>query len=95
MKLNITKPLIIFDLETTGLDIAKDSIIQISYIKVSPDGQEERKNYFVNPGKPIPQEVQELTHITNEMVKDAPSFKQLAATANSIADCESFPLKRL
>ena len=68
MKLNLTKPLVIFDLETTGLDIAKDSIIQISYIKVSPNGNEERKNIFVNPGKPIPYEVTELTHITNDMV---------------------------
>lgn len=80
MRPKLTKPLIIFDLETTGLDIAKDGIIQISYIKVMPDGTEERKNLFVNPGKPIPQEVTELTHITNDMVKDAPTFKQLAPT---------------
>ena len=80
MKLNLTKPLVIFDLETTGLDIAKDRIIQISYIKVSPDGKEERKNYFVNPERAIPQEVQELTHITDEMVKGAPTFKALCPT---------------
>ena len=80
MKLNLTKPLIIFDLETTGLDISRDSIIQISYIKVSPDGSEQRRNYFVNPGRPIPAEVTELTHITNEMVADAPTFKELATT---------------
>lgn len=78
MKLNLTKPMVIFDLETTGLDISKDSIIQISYIKVTPDGKEDRQNYFVNPGKPIPPIVQELTHITDDMVKDAPSFKELA-----------------
>lgn len=89
MRLNITKPLIIFDLETTGLDIAKDNIIQISYIKVYPDGKEERKNYFINPGKPIPQEVKELTHITDEMVKDAPSFKQLSTTlAEDMKGCD-------
>ena len=80
MKLNLTKPLVIFDLETTGLDIAKDRIIQISYIKVSPDGTEERKNYFINPERSIPQEVQELTHITDDMVKDAPTFKNLSTT---------------
>lgn len=80
MKLNIDKPLIVFDLETTGLDIAKDSIIQISYIKVYPDGKEERGNHFVNPEKPIPVEVSELTHITDDMVKDAPTFRELADT---------------
>lgn len=63
MKLNLKKPLIVFDLETTGLDLVKDRIIQMSYIKVSPDGTEDRKNMFFNPGKPIPQEVVELTGI--------------------------------
>ena len=80
MKLNLTKPLVIFDLETTGLDIVRDRIIQISYIKVCPDGKEERKNIFVNPEKAIPVEVEKLTGITNEDVKDAPSFKSIAKT---------------
>jgi DNA polymerase-3 subunit epsilon len=89
MKLNLTKPLIIFDLETTGLDISKDGIIQISYIKVGIDGSEERKNYFVNPGRPIPPEITELTHITNDMVADAPTFKQLASTlAQAFRGCD-------
>ena len=89
MKLNLTKPLVIFDLESTGLDLAKDNIIQLSYIKVYPDGKEERKNYFINPGKPIPAEVTELTHITDEMVKDAPSFKEIANTlANDFIGCD-------
>ncbi|WP_302351946.1 3'-5' exonuclease [Leyella stercorea] len=78
MKLNLTRPLIVFDLETTGLDFIRDRIIQISYIKVSPDGTEERENLFVNPEKPIPHEVVELTGITNDDVKDAPTFKTLA-----------------
>ena len=78
MKLNLKKPLVVFDLETTGLDIVKDRIIQISYIKVSPDGTEERKNLFVNPERTIPEEVVQITGITNEQVKDAPTFKQLA-----------------
>jgi len=78
MKLNLTKPLVVFDLETTGLDIVKDRIIQISYIKIAVDGTEERNNYFINPGRPIPSIVQELTHITDEMVKDAPTFKEMA-----------------
>ena len=74
MKLNLTKPLIVFDLETTGLDMIKDRIIQISYIKVMPDGTEDRKNLFVNPCKEIPAEVVALTGISNEDVKDAPTF---------------------
>ncbi len=78
MKLNLTRPLIVFDLETTGLDFIRDRIIQISYIKVLPDGTEERENLFVNPEKPIPHEVVELTGITNDDVKDAPTFKALA-----------------
>ena len=79
MKLNLTKPLIVFDLETTGLDLVKDRVIQISYIKANPDGTEKRQNLFVNPGKPIPQEITELTGISNDDVKGQPTFKELAA----------------
>ena len=85
MKLNLTRPLIVFDLETTGLDFIRDRIIQISYIKVSPDGREERENIFVNPEKPIPHEVVELTGITDDDVKDAPTFKTIAPQL-----CEKF-----
>ncbi len=79
MKLNLTKPLVVFDLETTGLDLVKDRIIQISYIKVMPNGDEVRKNLLVNPTIPIPAEVEKLTGISNDDVKDQPSFKELAA----------------
>lgn len=79
MKLNLTKPLVIFDLETTGLDIVKARIIQLSYIKVHPDGREERGDMLLNPEMPIPQFVTELTGISNEDVKDKPTFKQVAA----------------
>lgn len=79
MKLNLTKPLVVFDLETTGLDLVKDRIIQISYIKVHPDGREERHNYFINPGMAIPYEVAQLTGITDADVKDAPTFKEMAS----------------
>lgn len=89
MRLNIQKPLVIFDLETTGLDLVKDRIIQISYIKVLPNGQEERGNELINPEKPIPQEVEQLTGITNEDVKDKPTFKQLSHTlADKFAGCD-------
>lgn len=79
MKLNLQKPLVIFDLETTGLDLVKDRIIQISYIKVFPDGHEVRGDEIVNPEKLIPEEVAQLTGITNDDVKGKPTFKQLAA----------------
>lgn len=89
MKLNLTKPLVIFDLETTGLDLVKDRIIQISYIKVSPDGTEARKNIFVNPEKEIPLEVVELTGITNEDLVGCPTFKEIGqALANTFAGCD-------
>lgn len=84
MKLNLQKPLVIFDLETTGLDIVKDRIIQISYIKVFPDGREERENYLVNPEKPIPDVVVQLTGISNEDVQGQPTFKEIAQTINKI-----------
>lgn len=80
MKLNLKKPLIVFDLETTGLDLVKDKIIQISYIKVHPDGKEERENIFVNPERPIPAEVAALTGITDEQVATAPTFKELSSS---------------
>lgn len=78
MSLTLNRPLIVFDLETTGLDVATARIIQIAYIKVSPDGEEKHVNHLVNPACPIPQEVQALTHITDDMVKDKPQFKALA-----------------
>jgi DNA polymerase-3 subunit epsilon len=78
VKLNLQKPLVIFDLETTGLDLVKDRVIQISYIKVFPDGREERGNHLINPEKMIPQLVEDLTGIKNEDVKDKPTFKQMA-----------------
>lgn len=92
MRLNLTKPLVVFDLEATGLDLVNDRIIQISYVKVSPgdkEGEEERKSIFVNPGKPIPAFVQQLTGITDDMVKDAPTFKQRAKQlADSFIGCD-------
>lgn len=89
MKLNLKRPIVFFDLETTGLSISKDRIIQISYIKVMPDGTERRNDYMVNPGMVIPQVVVDLTGITNEMVQDKPTFAQLApALYEEFKDCD-------
>lgn len=79
MKLNLTKPLVVFDLETTGLDLVNDRVIQLSYIKVYPDGKEERVNMLLNPEKPIPAFVTQLTGISDADVAEAKTFKQVAA----------------
>ena len=89
MKLNLTKPLIIFDLETTGLDLVKDRIIQISYIKVYPDGREERADHLINPECHIMPLITQLTGISDADVKDKPTFKMLAkALSNAFAGCD-------
>ena len=75
---HLTKPLIIFDLETTGLDLVKSRIIQIAFVKVFPDGSEQCCDYYVNPECPIPPEVSALTGITDAMVSQRPTFKALA-----------------
>ena len=89
MKLNLNKPLVVFDLETTGLDLVKDRIIQISYIKVTPDGKEERGDHLINPECEILPIITQLTGISNEDVKDKPTFKQLAKTlAEKFMGCD-------
>ena len=89
MKLNLKKPLVVFDLETTGLDIVNDRIIQLSFIKVYPDGKEERGDHLINPGRHIPEMITELTGIDDEKVKDAPSFKQISTTlAETFKGCD-------
>ena len=89
MKLDLNKPLVVFDLETTGLEIVNDRIIQLSFIKVYPDGKEERGDHLINPGKHIPEMITELTGIDDEKVKDAPSFKQISTTlAETFKGCD-------
>ena len=78
MQLNLTKPICFFDLETTGINISKDRIVEISILKVFPDGKEERKTWLVNPEMEIPKEVIAIHGITNEKVANAPTFKDLA-----------------
>ena len=82
MRLNLQKPLVIFDLETTGLDMVNDRVIQLSYIKVYPDGKEIRGDMLINPEKHIPELVEQLTGIKDADVADKPTFKQVAAKLN-------------
>lgn len=89
MKLNLKKPVVFFDIESTGLNIITDRIIQIAYIKVMPNGEEISKNYLFNPEMPIPDESTAIHHITNEMVADKPTFKEMAKTiANDFKGCD-------
>lgn len=89
MKLNLTKPLVVFDLETTGLDIITDRIIQLSYIKVTPDGTEVRGNHLINPERAIPAFVTDLTGINDETVANQPTFKEMAPKlAESFKGCD-------
>jgi DNA polymerase-3 subunit epsilon len=78
MELNLKNPLLFFDLETTGLDISRDRIVEIAAVKVFPDGHVEEKRRLINPTIPIPKEAQDVHHISDEDVKDQPTFKQVA-----------------
>ena len=84
MKLNLKRPIIFFDLETTGLDIAKDRIVELCYIRVEPNGNEEARSMRINPQMHIPEAASSVHGITDDDVKDCPTFAdvapQLAAT---------------
>ncbi len=78
MQLNLTKPLVFFDLETTGINVSKDRIVEISVLKVMPDGTEHKKTWLINPTIPIPEKVSKIHGIYDKDVKDKPTFKDLA-----------------
>ncbi len=78
MKLNLKKPLAFFDLESTGIDVSKDRIVEIAILKVNPNQSTETKTMRLNPTIPIPKEAAEIHGITDEDIKDAPTFKQEA-----------------
>lgn len=78
MELSLKKPIIFFDLETTGTNILIDRIVEVSYIKVMPSGAETERTIRVNPGMPIPAEATAVHHITDDDVKDKPTFRQIA-----------------
>lgn len=89
MQLNLRNPLVFFDLETTGINIVKDRIVEISYVKVFPNGDEEIKTRRINPGMPIPPESTAIHGITDDDVKDCPTFKEIAKSlASHIEGCD-------
>ena len=78
MKLNLKRPMVFFELETTGTSVSSDRIVEISMVKVMPDGEKIVKTRRVNPEMPIPAEATAVHHITDEDVRNEPTFKQLA-----------------
>ena len=84
--LQLTKPLAFIDLETTGVNLATDRIIEIAIVKVLPDGKRSVKRKLINPGMPIPKQSSDVHGITDEMVKDAPVFKDVAHELKQMLD---------
>ena len=84
MQLNLNKSICFFDLETTGINITKDRIVEISILKVNPDGSEEKKTWLVNPEMQIPPQVVAVHGITNEKVANEPTFNELAKEVNTM-----------
>lgn len=89
MQLYLKNPLVFLDLETTGINVNSDRIVEMSYLKVYPNGKEETKTYRVNPGMPIPKEASDIHHITDEDVANCPTFRQIGQSiANDIEGCD-------
>ncbi|OIQ97383.1 DNA polymerase III PolC-type [mine drainage metagenome] len=86
MKLQLTRPIAFIDLETTGINISTDKIVEIAIVKIAVDGSKIVKRKLINPQMPIPAASSEIHGITNEMVKDAPTFKQAANEIKQFID---------
>ena len=86
MNLNLIKPIVFFDLETTGVNIASDRIVEISILKVFPNGNKESKTWLVNPEIEIPQGAIDVHGITNEKVVTEPTFKELAPEVSKMIE---------
>ena len=78
MKLKLSRPICFFDLETTGTNVTKDRIVEISILKIFPDGEKESRTWLVNPEIPIPAETTAIHGISDEMVAEKPTFKELS-----------------
>ncbi len=89
MGLQLHRPLCFFDLETTGINVVKDRIVEIAILKLLPNGNKEGKTWLVNPGIPIPKQASDVHGITDEQVADKPLFAQLASEIhNFIKECD-------
>jgi len=89
MLLHLNRPLVFFDLETTGINTSKDRIVELSYLKIFPDGKKESHTWRVNPQMPISPQATAVHGITDEDVKDCPPFQDLARTlAKLLEDCD-------
>ncbi|MDD2412928.1 MAG: 3'-5' exonuclease [Bacteroidales bacterium] len=86
MKLNLQNPLAFFDLETTGMNVVKDRIVEICIIKIMPDGSSVTKHDLINPTIPIPKEVTEIHGISDKDVVDKPTFAQVAQDYSSFIE---------
>ncbi|POS01724.1 3'-5' exonuclease [Flavobacterium croceum] len=84
MELKLHRPICFFDLETTGIDITKDRIVEISIFKVYPNGNKESKTWLVNPTIPIPPQTTAVHGITNEQVANEPTFSELAPLVHTM-----------
>jgi len=90
MSLQLKRPLAFIDLETTGVNLSTDRIVEIAIIKVLPDGTKSVKQKLINPQMPIPKSSSDIHGITNDKVKDAPTFKQVANELKQFIDDSDF-----
>lgn len=89
MELNLKRPIAFFDLETTGINVVTDRIVEICILKILPDGKEDVKTYRINPTIPIPVQASEIHGIYDADVADKPTFGQVGKEiANYIKDCD-------
>jgi DNA polymerase III subunit epsilon len=89
MKLELRNPIVFLDLETTGINVASDRIVELAFLKIHTDGREEEKLMRINPEMPIPERATAVHGITNEDIKDSPTFKSVAKSlAQFIEGCD-------
>ena len=84
MELNLKRPICFFDIESTGVNVVNDRIVELSVLKIFPDGKKESKTWLVNPEMEIPAETTAIHGITNEKIANEPTFKALAHTVHNM-----------